>query len=386
MFYQLPPVGNPICLSRSDADEILLQDVFRPYVPKFYASGTAALAASIVAAIKLKGASAPEVILPAYGCPDLVSAAVFAGAKPVLADLEPARPWMDPDQVSRHVNTNTVAIVAASLCGVPERMDVLRELAEAGSALLIEDSAQAFPVQNNGSFWTGDLVVLSFGRGKPVSLLGGGALLFREGPLADLVPQPVDKPRGKYSEQVLFRLKAALYNSMIMPGMYWIPQGLPFLHLGETHYKPLSGIDALDSVRRGLLAANIGNYRQFGEFAQNSLASFMREPDIAGEGLVDLPAACGLPQHQRLLRYPLLVDPDRRKSIYRHLRHAGLGPSMMYPASLPAIPGTAALLESQGTFPAADDFARRLLTFPTHCRVRGVDIGRIRRVLSLRGR
>lgn len=386
MFYQLPPVGNPICLSRSSADETLLQDVFRPYVPKFYASGTAALAAAILAAIKLKGVSTPEVILPAYGCPDLVSAAVFAGAKPVLVDLEPDRPWMDLDQVSGHANTHTVAIIAASLCGIPERMDALRKIAEACSVLLIEDSAQAFPVQNDGSFWTGDLVALSFGRGKPVSLLGGGALLFREEVLADLMPEDVDKSRVKYSKQALFRLKAVLYNLMITPGMYWIPQGLPFLHLGETQYKPLSGIDAMDSVRCGLLAVNVDKYQQYNAIVQVSLANLMQEPDIAGKGIIDLPAVCRAPQHQRLLRYPLLVEPEYREWIYHCLRHEGLGPSRMYPASLPGIPGLETLLESQGTFPAAEDFARCVLTLPTHSRARSVDIRKIRRAFTSRGR
>jgi hypothetical protein len=264
-------------------------------------------------------------------------------------------------------------------------MDVLREIAEANSVLLIEDSAQAFPVQNDGTFWSGDLVVLSFGRGKPVSLLGGGALLFNEKIAADFFPGNVGKPRDTYSTQVLFRAKAGLYNSMITPGMYWIPQSLPFLHLGETRYKPLTGIDVMDSVRRGLLAVNIAKYQQDSASAQTSLATLMQEPGIAGKGLVNLPAICRLPQHQRLLRYPLLVDPEMRESIYRRLRCAGLGPSIMYPAALPGIPGTGALLKLQGTFPVADDFARRLLTLPTHSRVRGVDIGKMRQALNLSG-
>ena len=59
-------------------------------------------------------------------------------------------------------------------------MAVLRPLADAAGAVLIEDSAQAFPRDGGGDFWQGDLVVLSFGRGKPVSLLGGGAVLYRD--------------------------------------------------------------------------------------------------------------------------------------------------------------------------------------------------------------
>ena len=92
MFYQLPPVGNPVRLSGGRHDESLLQEIFSPYSPRFFDSGTSALAASVLVAINVKGASDPEVILPAYGCPDLISAVVFAGKRPVLVPIQADRP------------------------------------------------------------------------------------------------------------------------------------------------------------------------------------------------------------------------------------------------------------------------------------------------------
>ena len=77
-----------------------LQDVFSPYTPRYFDSGTAALGAAIIAAIKLKGVDVPQVVLPANGCPDLVSAVIFAGAMPVLIDLEPERASLDLDLLS----------------------------------------------------------------------------------------------------------------------------------------------------------------------------------------------------------------------------------------------------------------------------------------------
>ncbi len=213
MFYQLPPAGNPVCLSHRGAGESLLRDVFHPYTPEYYSSGTAALAASIIAAIRLKGVDAPEVILPAYGCPDLVSAAVFAGAKTVLVDLVRDRPWMDLDQVSLHINTHTVAVVAVSLFGIPERMEELRLVLDQHGVVLIEDSAQAFPRKPGAGFWSGDLVVLSFGRGKPVSLLGGGAVLFRDRELGVHLAAVTGSTAGA----ARMRLRAAIYNLMISP-------------------------------------------------------------------------------------------------------------------------------------------------------------------------
>lgn len=378
MFYQLPPVGNPICLSRSRADEVFLQDVFRPYVPRFYVSGTAALAASILVAVKLKGVSAPEVILPAYGCPDLVSAAVFAGAKLVLADLEPDRPWLDADQVSGHVNTNTVAIVAASLCGIPERMDVLREVAEANSVLLIEDSAQAFPVQNDGSFWSGDLVVLSFGRGKPVNLLGGGAVLYRKPGPGLRLPEP---PAGR-SGRLRLRAMAAIYNLLSAPRCYWVLQGLPFLHLGETRYVPLPGITGMASATRNLLTDNIKVYQEYRGDIRERVAAMLAPLTNIGTGFVNMPVACQTPAGRRLLRYPLLVDQARRDTCLERLQQQGLGASSMYPSVLPDIRGLEQPLAGQGDLPVARNFARRLITLPTHSRVTDTDIEHMRQILK----
>ena len=371
MFYQLPPVGNPVRLSESRNHDSLLQDVFSPYSARFFDSGTAALAASILVSISVKGVAEPEVILPAYGCPDLISAVVYAGAKPVLVDLEAGRPWMDLDQVSSHLTGNTVAIIAASLCGIPERLGALRQISEQSAVLLIEDSAQLFPGSIADANWQGDLVVISFGRGKPVSLLGGGAVLFRDERLGSLLP---DKPvlSAGLGRRRVFQAKALLYNQLISPRSYWILQWFPFLHIGETRYHQLVDIGPLDPVRRHYLQANIEIYHNQELGAQIALSGMVES--LAGDGIVNLPVACQLPEQQRLLRYPVLLDVSRRDRVYACLCESGLGASIMYPGILPTISGLGTLLAGQGPFPAAEQFAARLLTLPAHRGVRHEDI------------
>ena len=370
MFYQLPPVGNSVRLTDSRNGESVLQEIISPYTSRFFDSGTAALAASILAAISIKGVSEPEVILPAYSCPDLVSAVAYAGAKPVLVDLEVDRPWMDLQQVSAHVTTNTVAIIAASLCGIPERLAALRQITQQSAVLLIEDSAQLFPGSIAEADWQGDMVVISFGRGKPVSLLGGGAVLFHDGALGSLLP---DAPAltAAMGQRLVYRLKVLLYNLLITPRCYWALQWFPFLHIGETHYQTLESIGHLDPVRRNILGANIINYLQLHPGRQVALSGMLAS--LADDTIVNLPVACQMPAQQRLLRYPLLIDAAERNRVYSRLSEAGLGVSIMYPAILPTISGLETLLAGQGPFPAAEQFAARLLTLPTHAGVRRDD-------------
>jgi len=54
----------------------------------------------------------------------------------------------------------------------------------------------------------------------------------------------------------------------------------------------------------------------------------------------------------------------------------------MYPSSLPNISGLYGLLQGQGKFPVADEFSRRILTLPTHNRVRKPDIEKIRQIID----
>ena len=86
MFYQLPPAGNRITFSVDS--NVPLPWFLSSDRATFYHSGTAALAAAIIAAKTARAIHDAEVILPAYACPDLLSAAIFARVRPVLVDLE----------------------------------------------------------------------------------------------------------------------------------------------------------------------------------------------------------------------------------------------------------------------------------------------------------
>jgi dTDP-4-amino-4,6-dideoxygalactose transaminase len=112
------------------------------------------------------------------------------------------------------------------------------------------------------------------------------------------------------------------------------------------------------------------------------LRGLLGESEGPAEGLIDLAEVCGVPPLRPLLRYPLLVDAPARDRVYRDLRRYGLGPSRMYPAALPDIPGLERILAGQGRFPAARAFAGRILTLPTHGRVRSGDIQKMRQVLG----
>lgn len=366
----LPPAGDPVVLVEDQAANARLLQQWLPYQPALYASGTAALAAAVAAALAI-GRGRTEVILPGYGCPALVSAVLHAGGRPVLADLEPGRPWLSRRAVEGALGRRTAAVVAVSLLGIPERLAMLREAADQAGALLIEDSAQAYPPAGleNG---IADLIVLSLGRGKPVSLLGGGVLLYRDRQLAAQLPAP-PLPSGSHWR---LHAKAAAYNLLRRPQFYWIPELLP-LGLGETRYQPLRSLAAMDTARQQLLGVAVERYLQRDDGIQSLLGR--RLADLTGQ-LTDLAAICA--PGRRLLRYPLLaLTPAMAKRLASALGRAGLGGSRMYGTALSEVPGLPVGVAG-GRLPQARDFAARLLTLPVHQGVTAAHVERMRAVIN----
>lgn len=362
----LPPAGDAVTLVCDRAATERLGQGWLPYRPFFYGSGTSALAAAIVAALECRPGRV-EVILPGYGCPALVAAVLHAGGQPVLVDLEPNSPHISFRELEQRIGTSTAAVVAVNFLGIPERLEALAAIAHSSGALLIEDSAQAFPPSGLERS-AADFAILSFGRGKPVSLLGGGAVLCSSDELAEALPKPLEASAKTWQ----VRAKATAYNWLRRPQLYWIPQVLP-LGLGETRYEPLAAIEGFDDVRHQALAGAIGAFERNGNDNQRMMR---RRLTGLQQGLTDL--AAGVVESRPLLRYPVLApSPATRDELLRRLSRAGLGATSLYGRAMPEVADIPIAHIRHGALPNSRDLAERLLTLPVHQGVRPAHVARI---------
>lgn len=377
IFRELRPVGETIGVRVHSRNPERAFQRFFPDPVVFYQSGTAGLAAALMACRDTRPARRPEVLLPAYACPDLLSAVDYAGLHPVLVDFEADRPWMSIADMKAKMNGNTVAVVVVNFLGIPERIPEIRSALDNDRVFLIEDRAQSLPAHTkDGS--SGDLVVLSFGKGKPVTLLHGGAVLIRHPALGGGVVRPRRQYTASTPHAVRQYLKIAAYNLLIHPRCYWMLKYLPMLHIGETRYKPLSSIEPMSPAAAAILDHNIRNY-----YRREDRTEPVRKMLIpfGCDGVTDLPQACGC-GNARLLRYPLLLaSRAQRDRCLRLLKAKGLGPSVMYPGVLPSIEGVK-LPRTAGDYPNAADFAARLLTLPLHSDVTADAVNEIGAVLG----
>lgn len=84
-----------------------------------------------------------EVIVPGFTFVASMSAIVYAGAKPVLAEVDDTF-TLDPKDVEARITSKTKAILAVHMLGASCDLDALSDIAARHGLLLIEDAAQAF--------------------------------------------------------------------------------------------------------------------------------------------------------------------------------------------------------------------------------------------------
>jgi dTDP-4-amino-4,6-dideoxygalactose transaminase len=347
MIGRLPPVGQRIRYRRGAAAPAM-----DAYVTHWLNSGTAALAVALCAALAARPGR-KQVLLPAYACPDLVAAAVYAGATPVLVDCAGDDPGFELSALAKACTADVAALVAVNFLGIGERLPELASLAAGVGALLVEDCAQWYP--EHAAAVPVAARIVSFGRGKPVNLLGGGALLLpRDGELVGRVPV-VDSPM-----HALGRAKALAFNALLHPAAYACISALPGINLGETRYHPLVDVQQMDDARLGLMAANTDAWLGRSRWREQRIAQLL--DGVASLRLLPEVLAS---RSGRLLRYPLLCrDRAQRDAMLHALRN--LGASAFYAAPLALVAGVVPLLPRLSQTPGAAEFADRLLTLPLH--------------------
>ncbi|MBI5870572.1 MAG: DegT/DnrJ/EryC1/StrS aminotransferase family protein [Actinobacteria bacterium] len=101
-----------------------------------------------------------------------------AGARPVLADVEPGTLNIDPAAIEKSVSKNTRAIMPVHLYGNPCDMKAIMEIARASDLLILEDAAHALPAAIHSQMigTIGDLTAFSFYATKNITTAEGGML------------------------------------------------------------------------------------------------------------------------------------------------------------------------------------------------------------------
>lgn len=192
-----------------------------------------------------------EVIVPAFTWIATANAAVYCGATPVFADIDPATFNIDPADAARKITPRTKVIVAVHLFGLSADMDALRKIA--GDIPLVEDAACGAGATYKGkSVGTlGVAAAFSFHPRKSITMGEGGMVTTND----DALAARIDKMRNHGAE---VSEQQRLHGSA--------PYLLPEFNILGYNYRMTDLQGAVGLVQLGKLDAFIDERNQWAEY------------------------------------------------------------------------------------------------------------------------
>ena len=155
-------------------EEAFAEVVGAPYAAAV-SSGTAGLHLLCVAAGIGRG---DEVVTSPYSFVASANCAIYQGATPVFADIDPRTLNLDPAAVEAAVTERTRAVLAVDIYGYPCELDELRGVCERHGLVLIQDACEALGARYRGA-WVGShgpSAVFAFYPNKQVTTGEGGMI------------------------------------------------------------------------------------------------------------------------------------------------------------------------------------------------------------------
>jgi len=272
--------------------------------------------------------SGDEVITVPFTFVASVAAILYAGARPVLVDIDPLTFTMDPSTIEAAITPRTKAILPVHLYGQPADMDPIMEVARRRGLVVIEDAAQAHGAKYKGRSIgsVADITCFSFYPTKNLGACGeGGAVTTNNTEYAKTIRMLRDWGQGGKYNHVLRG-----YNYR-MEGF----QGA-ILRVKLRHLEPW--IEARRAIARKYdrLLANSG---------------------------VELPVEMPWARH---VYHVYTVRSEDRDGLQAALRAEGIQTAVHYAVPAHLQPAYADLGYSKGAFPQSEAAASQVLSLPIY--------------------
>jgi len=312
-------------------------------------SGTAALHCAMRA---LGVGPGDEVIVPAITFAASANAALYEGAKPVFADVEPQTLLIDSDSVARALTPRTRAIVAVDYAGQPADYDALRVLAAPRGIKIVADACHAPGATYRGraAGTLADISCFSFHPVKHLTTCEGGMTVTDDAAMAAHMRR--FRNHGIGSDHRSREAAGAHAYDMVELGFNY---RLPDVQcaLGLAQLKRLSG----------WVAAR----RRIARLYDAALASLAEAVPLKTH-------ACR--EHAYHLYVVRLMDGIDRDKVFARLRADGIGANVHY-APVYLHSHYARLGYKPGLCPKAEAAARQILTLPMFPAMSEADVSRV---------
>jgi len=214
-------------------------------------NGTAALHIAAMAAGIGEG---DELITTPITFAASANCALYCGARPVFADINPKTYNIDPDSVEEHITPNTKAVVAVDYTGQAVELNRLQAICKKHNLLLIEDGAHSI-----GTIYDGkpvgsiaDMTTFSFHPVKTVTGGEGGAVMTNSEDL--------------YQKLLLYRSHGITRNASLMDNESDGPWYYEQVDLGYNY--------RMTDIQAGLLISQLDKLQTFKARRQELVARY----------------------------------------------------------------------------------------------------------------
>jgi len=315
-------------------EELVAEAVGAPYAAAV-SSGTAGLHLLCVSAGVGPG---DEVITSPYSFVASANCAIYEGATPVFADIDPRTLNLDPAAVEVALTPRTRAVVAVDIYGYPCELDELRAICDRHGLALIDDACEAL-----GARYKGEPVgsrdapaVFAFYPNKQITTGEGGMVT-------------------THSEDE-WRLLKSLRNQGRADGGGWLDHARLGFNYRIDDIRAAIGIGQLEKLDR-ILEARAAVAARYGQLLA----------DIEG---VELPLADDADHERSWFVYVVaLPEGTDREAVITVLEERGVQTARY----LPCIHLQSYMRErfgfSEGLCPVAEGLSRRTLALPFHARL-----------------
>lgn len=296
------------------------------------ASGTDAL---LIAMMALGIKAGDEVITTPFTFIATGEMIALLGAKPVFVDIDPRTYNIDHNMIEAAITSKTKAIMPVSLYGQCADMDAINNIAKKHNLPVIEDAAQSFGAsyKNKKSCALSTIACTSFFPSKPLGGYGdGGACFTNEDQLATDMKQIRVHGQDK-----------------------------------RYHHRILGVNGRLDTLQAAILLAKL---EIFSEEILDRMKIGAKYSELL-QGNVQTPY---LESGNTHVYAQYTIQVDHREKVLEHLKSKNIPTAIHYPIPLHLQPAFSFLDKNTGSFPVAEQAAKRVMSLPMHSYLKDSDL------------
>lgn len=277
-----------------------------------------------------------------------VNTIMFAGARPVLADIDRNTLNIDPDKIEKAVTKNTKAIIPVHFAGMPCDMDRIEAIADKYGLAIIEDAAHALGASYKGRKIGADrrkrrASVFSFHPTKNITTGEGGMICTGDEALAEkaTVLRQNGMSKGAWNR---YAAKGSANYDIFFPGLKYTMMDIQAA-IGDSQLRELGSFNA----------------------RRKEIVSFYMEELSKAEGLI-LPKPAPWEHEHSWHIFTPLVDTEKlgmsRDDFMAEMKKRNIGTALHYQAIHLFTCFSEATGLGRGSLPEAEYVSDRIVSLP----------------------